>query len=151
MFKPLRDYPRLALQWLNPWLRKPALLALFELASKPFEAIYHSFRAYMSKVWVRANITAQVFALEYYLNQEFVGDSTVNSMYVADGDTADVDFVLFMEYKNYNEKGGETLRKVQNFLDTYKLAGYRYRVQPYYKELTGPWSRKFGKKFFWKF
>jgi hypothetical protein len=148
MFKPLRDYPILVRQWLNPWLRKPRILALLQLATLPFESTFERLTKYIKTAWTRVNITPQAFALEYYLNTRFLNEN-YTSMYITDGDFHEVDFIVNIENRHYNNKA--LLSEIEYFLDTYKLAGHRYKIVSYYRELTGPWSRKFGKKFFWKF
>ena len=137
MFKPIRDYYKTSVQFLNPCLRKPKMLGLLEWMSLPYEQVYKKAKIFFNHSNEKLNIQAQIGVIEFYLNRKlenWMTNTKTNwrSAYLSDGDFKNIDFFVHLEDEILNNQA--IRQKICEFIDQYKMPGTRYDLMPFIEE-----------------
>ena len=141
IYNPLRNYYKLALQFINPLLRKPILVQLYHLVSYPCQQVFGYFSTYRDSVYQRVHVTGEVAILEYAMNWQLRHLGTLCWVYLAEDPTAQVDFIVCVERRLHGQEA--IVQQIRSFFDAHKLAGKSYRLEWFYTEATGPWSHHY--------
>jgi hypothetical protein len=115
------DYSKLLLL-LTPIKLRTGIHTLLSAIAWPMQDMYDQYTSWCSQTRMQAAITCQVMYLELLLNSKIENNSS-SRIYITDANGIEADFEVNMP------AGIELDYRLQAYLDTYKIAGKRYRVK----------------------